>query len=673
MAAFVQTHQHDAHGGAALGADFVHADAHDLVGRGQQDQAVIVAHGHGPNHRPGLARDLEVDDALAAPRLQAVKLHAGALAVAVGGNGHDLCGLVRFLHYNAGNHKILSAQGYALDAGGHATHGPHVPAREADGDAVGRGQHNMAVFTDGTHHHQFVVLAQAHGHEAGLAAPGVQGRRGALDHAALGHKEEVLVFRKFAQGQYRGDPLVFLKRQQVVDVHALGRTAAFGHLVHLELVHAALVGKEAEILVVGGAQKLLHIVVIRGVQGGNALAAALLLLIVLKPGALHIAATRQGDDHFFIGNEVFDINVRQGLAQHFGAARGHEGFANLADFAPELVAQHFRIFENGAVELNLLQKILVFGHKFIALQAREALQAHFKNGLGLNLGKLKALHEGGAGFLRIGRRADKGHHLVDVVDGNAQTFKNMGAGLGFFKIIAGAADDHLAAMIDKAGKRCLEIKQLRAIVHHRQHIDAKAGFQRRELVQAVDDDVRDGAALEVDDHADALAVGFVAQVGDAVYLAVIDQGRDFFHQGGLVEPVRNLSDDNGLKTLLAVFDFHAATHLNGAAPGVIGVVQPLARIDKAAGGKVRPFHMFHQVVDAALGIIKQQLQGVAQLPKVMGRNVGSHANGNTRTAVEQQVGNLARHNRRFLQGIIVVGAKIHRVLVKVGQKFLSQL
>ena len=73
----------------------------------------------------------------------------------------------------------------------------------------------------------------------------------------------------------------------------------------------------------------------------------------------------------------------------------------------------------------------------------------------------------------------------------------MRACFGFFQIIARAADDHLAPMIHKAGKSRLEVQQLRAVIHHGQHIDAEARFQRRELVQGVDHNVGDGAALEV--------------------------------------------------------------------------------------------------------------------------------------------------------------------------------
>ena len=71
-------------------------------------------------------------------------------------------------------HKVLPAQGNALDARGHAAHGTHIVAGKAYGKAVCRCQNDMAVVTDGAHYHKLVILTQAHGHEAGFAALGIE-------------------------------------------------------------------------------------------------------------------------------------------------------------------------------------------------------------------------------------------------------------------------------------------------------------------------------------------------------------------------------------------------------------------------------------------------------------------------------------------------------------------
>lgn len=77
-------------------------------------------------------------------------------------------------------------------------------------------------------------------------------------------------------------------------MHPLGRAAAFRHLMHLELMHAPLAGEQQQVLMVGGGQKILHEIVIGSVQAGNSLAAALLLLIGRKRGALDVAGAATG-------------------------------------------------------------------------------------------------------------------------------------------------------------------------------------------------------------------------------------------------------------------------------------------------------------------------------------------------------------------------------------------
>ena len=210
------------------------------------------------------------------------------------------------------------------------------------------------------------------------------------------------------------------------------------------------------------------------------------------------------------------------------------------------------------------------------------------------------------------------------------------------------------------------------VVGHGQHIDAEARFQRRELVERVDDDVGDDAAFQVNDDADALAVGFIAQIRNAVQLAVIDEGRDLLHQGGLVEPVGDLRDDDGLEPLFPLLDDRLAPHLHRAPARAVGVREALAGIDRARGGKVRPVDDVHEVVHRGLRVFEQEQQRLAEFAQVVRRDIGGHAHGDARGTVEQEVGHLGGQNRGLLKGIVVIGAEIDGVLVKVAQKFLGE-
>ena len=76
--------------------------------------------------------------------------------------------------------------------------------------------------------------------------------------------------------------------------------------------------------------------------------------------------------------------------------------------------------------------------------------------------------------------------------------------------------------------------------HDGQHDDAVGRLQLRVLVEIVQDDVRHLAAFQLDDDPHAVAVGLVAQVGNAFEGLLPHQFGDLLDQPRLVHLVRNL-------------------------------------------------------------------------------------------------------------------------------------
>jgi hypothetical protein len=64
----------------------------------------------------------------------------------------------------------------------------------------------------------------------------------------------------------------------------------------------------------------------------------------------------------------------------------------------------------------------------------------------------------------------------------------------------------------------------------RQHDRAEGGLELGVLVEVVEHDAAHRPALELDDDADAVLVGLVADVGDALDLLVVDQIGDLLDQ-----------------------------------------------------------------------------------------------------------------------------------------------
>ena len=94
-----------------------------------------------------------------------------------------------------------------------------------------------------------------------------------------------------------------------------------------------------------------------------------------------------------------------------------------------------------------------------------------------------------------------GNNLINMIERLEEAFQDMGTGLGLAQFELGTPDHHFAAMVEEIGQRGLEVQQHGAVVHHGQHVDAERGFQRRVLVQRVDDDLGHGAALQLHAHA----------------------------------------------------------------------------------------------------------------------------------------------------------------------------
>src|SRR5690606_30385782 len=94
-------------------------------------------------------------------------------------------------------------------------------------------------------------------------------------------------------------------------------------------------------------------------------------------------------------------------------------------------------------------------------------------------------------------------------------------------------------------------------------------------------------------------------------------------------------------------------------------------VNNAARRKVGGWNQLDQLIDRAFGVPQAIQTTVNDLGQVVRRNIGGHAHGNTRTAVDQQIGQARRQYQRLLFAAIVVGAKINRFLVEVGQQLVG--
>ena len=248
-----------------------------------------------------------------------------------------------------------------------------------------------------------------------------------------------------------------------------------------------------------------------------------------------------------------------------------------------------------------------------------------------------ARHHLGARRRRIGRLADQRDHRIDIGDGDGEAQQGMRALARLAQKIDRAPRDHLLAEIDEGRDDVAQAHQQRPAAVERQHVDAEARLQRRVAIELVQHDIGHRVALQLDDDAHAVAIAFVAQIGDALDGLVLHQLGDALDHARLVHLIRNLGDDDRLAILADLLDLGLAAHDDRAAAERVGGMDAGAAEDDAAGREIRARHDLHQLFDGDLAIVDIGDAGIDHFAEIMRRDVGRHADGDARAAVDEDV------------------------------------
>ena len=311
--------------------------------------------------------------------------------------------------------------------------------------------------------------------------------------------------------------------------------------------------------------------------------------------------------------------------------------------------------------------------QLLAVELGEPAELHVEDVLRLHVGELERRdHQAGLGALGVFGAADQGDDGVDHVERLHQALDDVLALLRLAETELGAPLDDLLLVLDVDRERRLEVEQLRHVVDQRQHVHREVGLHRRVLVEQVQHDLRVGVALELDDEARGVARRLVAHVADAFDLAVVDQLGDLLADHLDRGLVRHLGDRDAHVALAALLDLGDRAHLDGAATGRVGVVDPAAPEDQRAGREVGTLHELHEVDDRRVGVLEQVLHRVDHLPEVVRRDVRRHTDGDPASSVDQEVGK-SRGEHDGLDGVAVVGGReVDGVLVDLPQQLHRQ-
>jgi len=259
-------------------------------------------------------------------------------------------------------------------------------------------------------------------------------------------------------------------------------------------------------------------------------------------------------------------------------------------------------FQNAAQLLDQLDEIEVFGLNLVAFQAGELVQAQVKNRVSLPLRQRIAGHQAGLGLLPILGGADDPHEVVKIVEGDLVAFQEVGAVLGLAEAELRAARDDLAAVLDVALDELLDVHLLGPLLVEGQQDDAEGRFECGLLEELVDDNLGLFAPLELDDDAGVL-VGLVAEVADATDLLVSHQVGNPGDEGGAVDVVGDLGDDDLFAAALELLGVRLAPHADDALAGLEIGNDALATGDDAAGRKIGARNQLDDFIDRNVGLV----------------------------------------------------------------------
>ena len=232
---------------------------------------------------------------------------------------------------------------------------------------------------------------------------------------------------------------------------------------------------------------------------------------------------------------------------------------------------------------------------------------------------------------------------------------------GLAQQVDGAAPDDVDAVIDEARDGLDEAQFAGLAVEHGQEDHGEALLHAGVLVELVEDDLGLRAALELDDDAHAVAIGFVAHVADVVDDLVVDQLGDAFDERGLVDLVGDLGDDDRLLLLGEVLDGDAGAHDEAATAGCVGLRNAGAAVDEAAGGEIGTLHVLEDFIERwPWDCSPIDDAGVDDLGEIVRRNVGGHADGDAAGAVDDQVRECAGSTVGLDAGVVEVGGRNRR-------------
>src|SRR5215217_5946308 len=662
-----QVHHPDTLGRAALPRDRVgvNTDGRPEVG----DDHELVEPGTDDPHAGQFAAfsvGLHSDNSLPAARLGPVLREGCALAETAFGEYEEVCRVVGdHIHRE---HHVVFAERYALHSGRGAAHRSCVRLLEADALPVAADDNDLVALRGVADGDQLVLAGEVDRDDPIV----LQGRvvlqePGLLDDASLGREEQILGLPELF-GRENGSYVLALREgQHVGDVPAFGSPAHARELVDLEPVNLALVGKEEHVVVRRRNKEVVDVVALFELHPGDADPAAALLAERVDRDALQVTPVGDRDYHLLLGYEVLYLEVDALLGRDRRPAIVRVGCLDLAELLLDDPVDPGLIGQDALEILDLLAQVPVLLLDLLALHSGEPLQPEVEDGLRLALGEPEPLHHVLARRLHAARAADGSHDLVEVPKRDEQTFEYVRPRPGPPELVARPARHHLELVGDVVPQGLPVGERLRHAVDERNQVYPEALLHLGVLVEVVEDDLGHGLALQFDHYAHAVPVRLVAQVGDVLQFAVLDQLGDLLQEVALVDLVRDLRDHDLGPVALDLLGVGFGLHPYGAPPGQNGVAYAAQPDDNTPRREIGALDVLCDLLVIQVRVVYQGYRRVDDLAEVVGWDLGGHTDRDAVRPVDEQVREPCRQDLGLFQALVEVRNEVHRVGVYVPQ------
>ena len=212
---------------------------------------------------------------------------------------------------------IPFSQGNTADTAGIAAHGADIVFIKADGHTQFRCQNNGLVAVGQAHLRQMISFHEGDGDEAVATDILKFVKDGFLDQAFFRYHKEVHRRINLIEVDEGVDLFPVGQGQDVDGSHPLRITAVgFRNFIGLQAIDTAEVGKEQDRIPRRRVEQVVNCIFIFRPHALDAAAAFILRMVYVGVDTLHVSPTRQGQNHAFIRNHVFDGKIR-GIGNDF--------------------------------------------------------------------------------------------------------------------------------------------------------------------------------------------------------------------------------------------------------------------------------------------------------------------------------------------------------------------